>query len=67
MYLNCKTHLDIAFIVGQLSRHNSDPRAGYLRIIKQVLRYLNRTITLGIKWGRDLVGYQSEGSTNNLV
>lgn len=48
MYLSCGTRPDIAFVVGQLSCHNSDPRVGHLRIAKQVLRYLKRTITLGI-------------------
>ena len=34
MYLSCGTHPDIAFVVGQLSRHNSDPRVEHLRIAK---------------------------------
>lgn len=53
MYLGCGARPDIAFVVGQLSWHNSDPRAGHLRIAKQVLIYLKGTITLGIMWGGD--------------
>ena len=49
MYLSCGTRPNIAFVVGQLSRHNSDPRVGHLRIAKQVPRYLKGTITLGIE------------------
>lgn len=53
MYLACGTRPDIAFVVGQLSRHNSDPRSGHIRIAKQVLRYLKGTSTMGIVWGKD--------------
>ena len=37
MYRKCGTRPDIAFVVGQLSHHNSDLRAEHLRIAKQVL------------------------------
>ena len=57
MYLSYRTRQDITIVVGQLSRHNSDPRAGHLCIAKYVLRYLKGMITLGIKWGKDLAGY----------
>ena len=53
MYLSCGTRPDIAFVVGQLSCHNSDPHVRHLRIAKQVLRYLKGTITLGIEWEND--------------
>lgn len=39
MYLKCRTRPDIAFVIGQLSQYNSDPRAGYFCIAKQVLYY----------------------------
>ena len=58
MYLSCGTRPDIAFVVGQLSRHNSNPRVGHLRIPKQVLCYLKRTITIGIAWGNDPAGHR---------
>ena len=60
MYLACGTRPDIAFIVGQLSCHNSDPQAGHLCIAKQVLKYLKRTITLGIIWENDSAGHWQE-------
>ena len=61
IYLSCGTRPDIAFIIGQLSCHNSDLQAEHLRIIKQVLQYLKGTITLGIKWDRDPAGHQLGG------
>ena len=54
MYLSCGTCPDIAFVVGQLSRYNSDPQVGHHWITKQVLRYLKGSITPCIEWGRDL-------------
>ena len=59
MYLSCRIRPDIAFVMGQLSRHNSDPRIGHLRIAKQVFCYLKRTITLGIEWGNDSAGHRA--------
>lgn len=49
IYLSCGTRSDIAFLVGQLSRHNSDPCVGHLHVAKLVFRYLKGTITLGIE------------------
>lgn len=60
MYLSCEIQPDIAFVVGQISRHNSDPYMGHLRVTKQVLRYLKNTITLGIEWGNDPAGHRAE-------
>ena len=57
MYLSCGTRPNIAFVVGQLSRHNSDLRAGHFQIAKQVLQYLKGMITLGIEWGRNPAGH----------
>lgn len=34
MYLLCGTRSDISFAVGQLNKHNADPRVGYLRAAK---------------------------------
>lgn len=58
MYLSCGTHPDIAFVVGQLSCHNSNPQIRYLCIVKQVLRYLKETITLGIKWKNNFADHR---------
>lgn len=52
MYLACGTRPDIAFAVGQPSKHNPDPRKGPLRAAKRVVRYLKGTITLGLVYGR---------------
>lgn len=46
MYLACGTRPDIAFAVGQLSKHNSDPQRGHLRAAKRVVRYLKGTINV---------------------
>ena len=48
IYSACRTRPDIAFVVGQLSRHNSDPQMDHMRIAKQTLRYLKGICTLGI-------------------
>ena len=61
IYLSYGTRPDIAFVIGQLNCHNSDLQAEHLRIAKQVLQYLKKTITLGIKWDRDLAGHQLGG------
>ena len=49
IYLSCRTHPDIAFVVGQLSCHNSDLCVRHLRIAKQGFKYLKNIITLVIK------------------
>ncbi len=65
MYLACGTRPNVAFAVGQLSKHNSDPQRGHLRAAKRVIRYLKGTINLGLVYGRStrhpppygLIGY----------
>ena len=59
MYLSCETRPDIAFVVEQLSHHNSNSHVGHLCIAKQVFSYLKGTITLGIEWGNDLLGHRA--------
>lgn len=54
MYLACGTRPDIAFVTGQLSRHNADPRKGHLRAAKRVVRYLRGTMEMGLVFGRKL-------------
>lgn len=51
MYLSCGTRPDISFVVGQLSKRNADPRAGHLKAAKRVVRYLKRTMHLGLVYG----------------
>jgi hypothetical protein len=48
LYLSNCTRLDISYPVGQLARHMHNPRIHHLRLVKQVLRYLNGTQNLGI-------------------
>ena len=37
IYLACGTRPDIVFVVGQLSKHNVDPRKGHLQAAKRVV------------------------------
>ena len=60
MYLACETRPDIAFVVGQVRRHDSDPRIGHICITKQTLRYLKKASTFGIIWGKNPTGHQDE-------
>ncbi len=54
MYLSCGTRPDIAFIVGQLSKHNADPRIGYIKAAKKVVRYLKGTMHLRLVYRSQL-------------
>lgn len=38
IYLTCGTRPDIAFAIGQLSKHNTDLQKDYLRATKKVVR-----------------------------
>lgn len=67
IYLDYRTRPDIAFVIGQLSHLNSDPLVEYLRIIKQVLRYLKKTNTIGIIQGKDLAGYQKRYKSHKVI
>lgn len=53
IHLACGTRPDILFIVGQLGRHNSDPRVGHMQIAKQVVQYLKGTASLSLCYGRE--------------
>lgn len=50
MYLSCGTRPDIVFAVEQLSKPNVDSKVGHLKAAKQVLRYLKKTMHLGITY-----------------
>lgn len=54
IYLACGTRPDIAFAVGQLSKHNADPQKSYLRAVKRVLRYLKSTMNLRLVYGQTI-------------
>lgn len=46
MYLSYGTRPDIAFAVGQLSKHNSDPKTDHMKTAKKTVRYLKGTMHL---------------------
>lgn len=48
MYLSYGTRPNIAFVIGQLRKQNTDFKIGHLKAAKQVLRYLKGTIHLEI-------------------
>lgn len=54
MYLIYGTRLDIAFVVGQFSKHNADPRKGYLQVAKRVVRYLKGTMDMGLIFSQEI-------------
>lgn len=52
IYLLWGTRPDIAFVVGQLSRHNINLRKRHFRVAKQVVRYLKQTAKRGLIFGQ---------------
>lgn len=42
MYLVCKKRPEIAFVVGQLNKHNADPRKCQPKAAKRVVQYLKK-------------------------
>lgn len=67
IYLVYGTQLDISFIVGLLSRYNSDPRVEHFCVTKQMLRYLKELINLGIVWRSDPTEYQDKYNLIGIV
>jgi hypothetical protein len=61
MYLANNPRPDIAFTVNCLARHSATPTVCHWNSIKNILRYLNDTIDLGLFFQRnqesDLIGY----------
>jgi hypothetical protein len=61
MYLSNNTKPDIAFLVNCLARYSVAPMMRHWNDIKNILRYLNDTIDLGLLFRRnqesDLIGY----------
>lgn len=48
IYLAYGIRPNIAFVVGQLGKHNADPQRGHLYVAKRVMQYLKGTINLGL-------------------
>jgi hypothetical protein len=65
IYLTNNTRPDIAFVVNCLTRHSTAPTMRHWNDIKNILRYLNDTIYLGLFFQRnqesDLIGYVDAG------
>jgi hypothetical protein len=57
IYLANCTRPDIVYTVRQLARMMARLNKNYLSIVKQLLRYLKGTITLGIEYKPTLIGY----------
>jgi hypothetical protein len=57
IYLANCTRPDIVYTVGQLARMMARPNENHLTIVKQLLRYLKGTTTLGIEFRPTLIGY----------
>lgn len=51
IYLLYSIRPNIAFVIKQLRKWNADFKIGHLKIAKQVLKYLKRTMHLGITYG----------------
>ena len=64
IYLLCGIKPDIFFAVRQLSKHNTDPQIGYLKLAKKVEHYLKNTIHLGLIYGGHL---KDEEETKILI
>ncbi len=53
LYLVYGSRSDIAFVVGQLSKHKVDPRKSHLWAAKKVVRHLHGTIEMGLIFDRE--------------
>lgn len=66
MCLLCGTCPDIAFVVGQLSRHNADPRLGHMRAAKRVVRCLKGSMHLGLICNQSVIGQENNEGFHSL-
>lgn len=46
IYLVCKTRPNIAFAIGWLNKHNTNPKKSHLQVAKSVVRYLKRIMQM---------------------
>nr|GEY61880.1 zinc finger, CCHC-type [Tanacetum cinerariifolium] len=68
MYAMTCTRLDIAFVVGKLSRYNSNPGTQHWQAIQRVLKYLKKTIDYKLVYSgypSVLKGYNDASWINN--
>lgn len=54
IYLTYSIRLDIAFNIGQFSKHIINSRKRYLQSAKKVVRYLKRIIEMGLIFGQEI-------------
>ena len=70
MYAATATRLDIAYVVGMLSKFNASPSEAHLIAAKWVIRYLKGTISLGLKYCKSedgqLIGYSDADWAGDL-
>lgn len=59
MYLICRTRPDIAFAVGRLSKYNTDPHKGHLKVANRVVGYIKDIIYRELVYGQRLDGSSS--------
>lgn len=59
MYFAWDTRPNIAFAVGQPSKHNPNLKKTHFRAVKRVVRYLKRIIEIGLTFGWDLIEWLS--------
>lgn len=53
IYLSCETRPDIVFVLRQFSKHNADQRKSHLQVVKRVVRYLKKTVKIGVTFDRE--------------
>lgn len=50
IYLLCNIRSNLVFIIGHLSKRNRNLKINFLKVVKQVLKYLKRTMYLEITY-----------------